>query len=96
MLELKAFQGTKVKGYIEFTCNSIKTAVIHLNENQFFTVGNVTLKQDKGILIRIDPVEQMFFCILMKINSWQELSQTKLKRDISCYKPIYIWLMCNK
>ena len=33
----------------------MKTAVKHLNENSFFTAGNITLKQDKGILLGTDP-----------------------------------------
>ena len=47
--------GKKLKATIGFTKNSLKTAVRHLIENCFFTVGNVTLKQAIGIPMGIDP-----------------------------------------
>ena len=51
----KACWVKKVNGCIRFTCNLLKTTVKHLIENCFFTVANITLKQDKGISMGIDP-----------------------------------------
>ena len=51
----KATWGKKGRTTIGFTKNSLKTAVIHLIENCYFTVGNITLKQAIGIPMGIDP-----------------------------------------
>ena len=73
------FFGFFLKGCIVFTCNSLKTTLKNLIENWFFTVGNIALTQDIGIPMDIDPVTfwEIIFGILMKINSWKNLFQTK-------------------
>ena len=51
----KATWGKKVKNGIGFTKSSLKTAVKHLIENCFFSVGNIILQQIIGIPMGIDP-----------------------------------------
>ena len=50
-----AFWGKKIKGCIGFTKASLIKAMRHLIENCYFNVGNITLKQDIGIPMGIDP-----------------------------------------
>ena len=40
----KASWVAKVKGFIGFICNSLKTVVLYLIENCFFAAGNITPK----------------------------------------------------
>ena len=45
----------KPKTSVSFTKNSLKTAVKHLVQNCYFTVGNVVMRQAIGIPMGIDP-----------------------------------------
>ena len=45
----------KKKNSVSFSRNSLKTAVKHLIQNCYFTVGNVVLRQAIGIPMGIDP-----------------------------------------
>ena len=58
----------KVKGCVEFTYYLLETSVQHLIENFFFTVGNVTLKQDVPMGIDPGPFWANLYCIFMKTN----------------------------
>ena len=51
----EAFWGKKVKGKVGFTKSSLIKATKHLIENCYFDIGNLTLKQDIGIPMGIDP-----------------------------------------
>jgi len=51
----KASWGKKSKYGVGFSKNSLKTAVRHLIENCFFSVGNIVLRQVIGIPMGIDP-----------------------------------------
>ena len=51
----KASWGKKLKYGIGYTKNSLKTAVRHLIENCYFSVGNIILRQAIGIPMGIDP-----------------------------------------
>ena len=50
-----AFWGKKRKGQTGFSKSSLVIAIKHLIQNCYFTVGNITLKQDIGIPMGIDP-----------------------------------------